>query len=80
MKAFGQFDVSRQAHVLGEPSSVLVKELPQHLLRGGIFRRNAPAGDLGDIRRLQMDLQREAVHQAGKLDLLVIKLLISAEN
>jgi hypothetical protein len=26
---------------------------------------NPPARDLGDIRRLQVDLQREAVHEAG---------------
>ncbi len=68
-----QLDVGGETRVLREPASVLVEELSQGLLRGSIFRQNTSAGDLGDVRRLQMDLQREAVHQAGKLDLLVVE-------
>ena len=52
---------------------MLVEELPERCLRGGVLREDAPARDLGDVGRLEMDLQREAVHQAGKLDLLVVE-------
>ena len=72
-RQLGQLDVGGEARVLREPSAVLVEELSQRLLRGGILGQHASAGDLGDVRRLQMDLQREAVHQAGKLDLLVVE-------
>ena len=47
--------------------------LPSARLRGGVLREHAPAGDLGDVGRLEVDLQREAVHQPGELDLLVVE-------
>ncbi len=52
---------------------MLVEELAEIGLRGGVLREHAPAGDLGDVGRLEVDLEREAVHQAGQLDLLVVE-------
>ena len=70
---FGQLDVRGQASVLHEPAAVLVEELPERSLGVRVLREHAAAGHLGDVRRFQMDLQRETVHQAGKLDLLVVE-------
>ena len=72
-RQLGQLDVGGEPGVLGEPAAVLVEELPERCLRGGVLREHAPAGDLGDVGRLEVDLQREAVHQAGELDLLVVE-------
>ena len=69
----GQLDVGGEPRVLGEPPAVLVEELPERRLRGGVLREDASAGDLGDVGRLQVDLQGKAVHQPGELDLLVVE-------
>ena len=37
------------------------------------FDEHAAARDLGDVGGLEVDLEREAVHQAGELDLLVVE-------
>ena len=52
---------------------MLGKELAQVLLGLGVLRQHALARDLGDVRRLQVDLQREAVHEARQLDPLVVE-------
>ena len=69
----GQLDVRGEASVLHEPAAVLVEELSERSLGGRVLREHAAAGHLGDVRRFEMDLQRETVHQAGKLDLLVVE-------
>ena len=69
----GQPDVGGEPRVLGEAPAVLVEELPERRLCGGVLREHAAARHLGDVRRLEMDLQREAVHQARELDLLVVE-------
>ena len=69
----GQLDVGGEPRVLREPAAVLVEELAERSLGGRVLREHAPAGDLGDVGRLEVDLQREAVHQAGELDLLVVE-------
>ena len=47
----------------GEPAQLVV-HWRQQLLGGGVLGEDALAGDLRDIRRLQVDLEREAIHQA----------------
>ena len=59
--------------MLGEPPAMFVEELPERLLRGGVFRQNTSARDLRDVRGLEVNLQREAVHQPCKFDLLVVE-------
>ena len=49
------------------------KSVAERRLGGGVLGEHAPARDLGDVRRLEVDLQREAVHEAGELDLLVVE-------
>ena len=49
------------------------KSCAERRLGVGVLGEHAAAGDLGDVRRLQVDLLREAVHEAGELDLLVVE-------
>ena len=49
------------------------KSFPSAACARGVLRQHAPARDLGDVGRLEVDLQREAVHQARELDLLVVE-------
>ena len=72
-RQLGELDVGGEPRVLGQATAVLVEELAERGLRGGVLREHAAARDLGDVRRLEMDLEREAVHQPRELDLLVVE-------
>ncbi len=52
---------------------MLCEQLPQLFLGFGILGEHPLAGDLGNIGRLQVHLQREAVHQPGQLHPFVIQ-------
>src|SRR4051794_35709446 len=52
---------------------MLVEERAERRFGIGVLREHASARYLADVGRLQMDLLREAVHKAGKLDLLVVE-------
>ena len=69
----GELDVGGEPRVLGESAAVLVEELPERGLCACVLREHAAARDLGDVARLQVNLQRESVHQAGQLDFLVVE-------
>ena len=60
---------------VGEPAAVLREELAERRLRIGVLGEDALARDLGDVGRLEVDLQRlrEAVHQARELDPRVVE-------
>ena len=49
------------------------EELAERRLGIGVLGEDALARDLGDVGRLEVDLQREAVHQPGELDALVVE-------
>ena len=72
-RQLGQLDVGREPGAVGEAAAVLGEELAQVLLGLGVLRQHALARDLRDVRRLQVDLQREAVHEARQLDPLVVE-------
>ena len=72
-RQFGQLDVGREPRVLGQAASMLIVERAKRRLSGRILRKDAAAGDLGDVGGLEMDLQRESVHQPGELDLFVVE-------
>ena len=72
-RQLGQLDVGREPGVVGEAAAVLGEDLAQVLLGLSVLRQHALARDLRDVRRLQMDLQREAVHEARQLDPLVVE-------
>ena len=66
-------DIGRHAGVVGQPPAVLGEPLAQQLLGRGMLGQDTLAGDLGDVRRLQVHLQREAVHQPRQLDPAVVE-------
>ena len=52
---------------------MVVVELAEAGLGRRVLGEDAAARDLGDVRRLEVDLLREAVHQPRQLDLLVVE-------
>src|SRR5712691_9471700 len=66
-------NIGREPCMVRQAAAVLREEVTEALFGGGILGEHALAGHLGDIRRLQVDLEGEAIHQPGKLDPLVIQ-------
>src|SRR5260370_1839635 len=72
-RELGQLDLRGEARVLGQAPSVLVENFAEHRLCGGVLREHAATRDLGDVGRLEVNLEREAIHQASEFDLLVVE-------
>ena len=66
-------DIGGQPGVVCEPTAVLGEEKAERVLRAGVLRQDALARNFGDVRGLEVDLEREAVHEASQLDTLVIE-------
>ena len=56
------------ARVLNQSPAIVLEQLAENLLGLGVLRQDAAARHLGDVGRLEVDLKREAVHQARQLD------------
>jgi hypothetical protein len=69
----GERDVSGDARVEIKPRPVVVVELAENRLGRGGLLQDASARHFRDIRRLQVNLQGEAVHQLGELNPAIIQ-------
>ena len=79
-RQLGQLDVGGEPGVLGEAAAMFVEELAERRLGGRVLREHASAGDFGDVGRLEMDLQREAVHEPASSILLSSRPLTSSPS
>lgn len=50
-----------------------LEQLAEPILTLRVLGEHSAAGDLRDVRGLQMDLKREAIHQAGQFDAPVVE-------
>ena len=68
-RKLGEADVGRQPRGIRQPPTVLREQLTKLGLRIRVLGEDTLARDFGDVRWLEMNLQRlrEAIHQAGEL-------------